>query len=138
MLDAVAENLEKTKNLTEALIISDRRRFRPVLMTSLATILGMAPLALALGAGSELTPSAACDCRDRRFGVFPRAFAGRYADRLRSSAKPEARRRIEIIYKNFIVREKFMSWQFKNFALESFSLIFVNRIFSCCGRRKPL
>ncbi|MGI8469563.1 MAG: efflux RND transporter permease subunit [Pyrinomonadaceae bacterium] len=54
MLDAVAENLEKTKNLTEALIVSGRRRFRPVLMTSLATILGMLPLALAIGAGSEL------------------------------------------------------------------------------------
>ena len=45
---------QKTKNLTEALIISGRRRFRPVLMTSLAAILGMLPLALAIGAGSEL------------------------------------------------------------------------------------
>jgi CzcA family heavy metal efflux pump len=54
MLDAVEENLEKTKNLTEALIVSGRRRFRPVLMTSLAAILGMLPLALAIGAGSEL------------------------------------------------------------------------------------
>ena len=54
MLDAVAENLSKTGNLTEALIISGRRRFRPVLMTSLAAILGMLPLALAFGAGSEL------------------------------------------------------------------------------------
>ncbi len=54
MLDAVEENLEKTKDLTEALIVSGRRRFRPVLMTSLAAILGMLPLALAIGAGSEL------------------------------------------------------------------------------------
>jgi CzcA family heavy metal efflux pump len=54
MLDAVEDNLEKTNNLTEALIISGRRRFRPVLMTSLAAILGMLPLALAIGAGSEL------------------------------------------------------------------------------------
>ncbi|MGI9036409.1 MAG: efflux RND transporter permease subunit [Pyrinomonadaceae bacterium] len=54
MFDAVEENLEKTNNLTEALIASGRRRFRPVLMTSLAAILGMLPLALALGAGSEL------------------------------------------------------------------------------------
>ncbi len=54
MLDAVEENLEKTKNLTEALLMSGRRRFRPVLMTSLAAILGMLPLALAIGAGSEL------------------------------------------------------------------------------------
>ena len=54
MLDAVEENLAHTNDLTEALIISGRRRFRPVLMTSLAAILGMLPLALAIGAGSEL------------------------------------------------------------------------------------
>ncbi|HEY0429953.1 MAG TPA: efflux RND transporter permease subunit [Pyrinomonadaceae bacterium] len=54
MLDAVEENLDKTKNLTEALIVSGRRRFRPVLMTSLAAILGMLPLALAIGSGAEL------------------------------------------------------------------------------------
>ena len=54
MLDAVEENLTHTDNLTEALIVSGRRRFRPVLMTSLAAILGMLPLALALGAGAEL------------------------------------------------------------------------------------
>jgi multidrug efflux pump subunit AcrB len=54
MLDAIEENLTKTKNLTEALIISGRRRFRPVLMTSLAAILGMLPLALAIGSGAEL------------------------------------------------------------------------------------
>ncbi len=54
MLDAVEENLHKTGDLVEALIISGRRRLRPVLMTSLAAILGMLPLALALGAGAEL------------------------------------------------------------------------------------
>lgn len=54
MLDAVEENLKTTNDLTEALILSGRRRFRPVLMTSLAAILGMLPLALALGTGSEL------------------------------------------------------------------------------------
>jgi len=40
--------------LREALVRSGRRRFRPVLMTSLAAMLGMLPLALAIGAGSEL------------------------------------------------------------------------------------
>jgi multidrug efflux pump subunit AcrB len=40
--------------LREALLRSGRRRFRPVLMTSLAAMLGMLPLALAIGAGSEL------------------------------------------------------------------------------------
>ena len=54
MLDAVEENLAHSGNLTEALILSGRRRFRPVLMTSLAAILGMLPLALAIGAGAEM------------------------------------------------------------------------------------
>ena len=54
MLDAVEENLHTTGNLQQALVLSGRRRFRPVLMTSLAAILGMAPLALAIGSGSEL------------------------------------------------------------------------------------
>jgi multidrug efflux pump subunit AcrB len=54
MLDAVEEHLASGDNLREALLRSGRRRFRPVLMTSLAAILGMLPLALAIGAGSEL------------------------------------------------------------------------------------
>ena len=54
MLDAVEEQLGMGDTLREALLRSGRRRFRPVLMTSLAAMLGMLPLALALGAGSEL------------------------------------------------------------------------------------
>ncbi|HWQ36734.1 MAG TPA: efflux RND transporter permease subunit [Blastocatellia bacterium] len=54
MLDAVEDHLQAGDTLREALLRSGRRRFRPVLMTSLATILGMLPLALALGAGSDL------------------------------------------------------------------------------------
>jgi len=54
MLDAVEEHIAAGDNLREALLRSGRRRFRPVLMTSLAAMLGMLPLALALGAGSEL------------------------------------------------------------------------------------
>ena len=54
MLDALDENQKKTESLDEALVLSGRRRLRPVLMTSLAAILGMLPLALAIGAGSEL------------------------------------------------------------------------------------
>jgi hydrophobe/amphiphile efflux-1 (HAE1) family protein len=54
MLDAVEEHLSTGDNLRQALLRSGRRRFRPVLMTSLAAILGMLPLALALGAGAEL------------------------------------------------------------------------------------
>jgi CzcA family heavy metal efflux pump len=54
MLDAVEERIMLGDSLREALLRSGRRRFRPVLMTSLAAMLGMLPLALAIGAGSEL------------------------------------------------------------------------------------
>ena len=54
MLDSVEEQLGLGNTLRDALLRSGRRRFRPVLMTSLAAMLGMLPLALALGAGSEL------------------------------------------------------------------------------------
>jgi multidrug efflux pump len=40
-------------DLKEAIIGAAESRFRPILMTSLSTILGILPIALALGAGSE-------------------------------------------------------------------------------------
>ena len=54
MLDAVEDHLAAGDTLHEALVRSGRRRFRPVLMTSLAAMLGMLPLALALGSGAEM------------------------------------------------------------------------------------
>ena len=54
MLDAVEDHLAAGDTLRESLLRSGRRRFRPVLMTSLAAILGMLPLALAIGSGAEL------------------------------------------------------------------------------------
>ena len=54
MLDTVEEHLHAGDDLHAALVRSGRRRFRPVLMTSLAAMLGMLPLALALGSGAEL------------------------------------------------------------------------------------
>jgi CzcA family heavy metal efflux pump len=54
MLDAVEDRIALGDTVREALLRSGRRRFRPVLMTSLAAMLGMLPLALAIGAGSEL------------------------------------------------------------------------------------
>jgi CzcA family heavy metal efflux pump len=61
MLDTVEDHLRAGEDLTTALRSSGRRRFRPVLMTSLAAMLGMLPLALALGSGAELLqPLAIC------------------------------------------------------------------------------
>lgn len=54
MLDAVEDHLAAGDTLRQALLRSGRRRFRPVLMTSLAAMLGMLPLGLAWGAGAEL------------------------------------------------------------------------------------
>jgi multidrug efflux pump len=48
-------NQRKAQDLSinEAIIGAAKARFRPILMTSLSTILGILPIALALGAGSE-------------------------------------------------------------------------------------
>jgi CzcA family heavy metal efflux pump len=54
MLDTVEDHLSEGDDLKTALVRSGHRRFRPVLMTSLAAMLGMLPLALALGSGAEL------------------------------------------------------------------------------------
>jgi len=49
-----AHRLEQQgKSVEEAVITSCRVRLRPILMTSLATIIGMVPMALKLGTGSE-------------------------------------------------------------------------------------
>jgi multidrug efflux pump subunit AcrB len=43
-----------TLSMTEALVEAGKTRLRPILMTTLATLFGLLPLALGLGAGSEL------------------------------------------------------------------------------------
>ena len=43
----------KGMNIYEAIVGAARARFRPILMTSLSTVLGILPIALALGAGAE-------------------------------------------------------------------------------------
>jgi multidrug efflux pump len=44
---------EQGRNLFDSVVEAAESRFRPILMTSLATVLGILPIALALGAGSE-------------------------------------------------------------------------------------
>jgi multidrug efflux pump subunit AcrB len=44
---------EQGQSVAQAVVTSCRVRLRPILMTSLATIIGMVPMALKLGTGSE-------------------------------------------------------------------------------------
>jgi HAE1 family hydrophobic/amphiphilic exporter-1 len=50
---------EKGLNVMEAVIESGRLRLRPILMTTLTTILGLLPLSFGLGAGAEIQASLA-------------------------------------------------------------------------------
>jgi multidrug efflux pump subunit AcrB len=54
MLDFVNHLTDQGLTLDEALVRSGRRRLRPVLMTSLATVLGMLPLAYGIGSGADM------------------------------------------------------------------------------------
>lgn len=54
MLDSEQHFSEKGYELREAIFHAGRRRLRPILMTALATIFGMAPLAVGVGSGAQL------------------------------------------------------------------------------------
>jgi HAE1 family hydrophobic/amphiphilic exporter-1 len=54
LVDFINLMRERGNELYEAIAMSGRSRLRPVLMTSATTILGMLPLAMSTGAGSEL------------------------------------------------------------------------------------
>ncbi len=54
LVDFINLMRERGYELYEAIAISGRSRLRPVIMTSATTILGMLPLAISTGAGSEL------------------------------------------------------------------------------------
>jgi CzcA family heavy metal efflux pump len=54
LLENAQHHLAEGSDLEAALIAAARRRLRPILMTTAATLAGLAPLALGLGAGAEL------------------------------------------------------------------------------------
>jgi len=54
LVDFINLMRDRGNELYHAIEISGRSRLRPVLMTSATTILGMLPLALSAGSGSEL------------------------------------------------------------------------------------
>jgi CzcA family heavy metal efflux pump len=54
LLDADQKYRREGMPAEEAMLAAGERRMRPILMTALATIAGMIPLALALGAGSQM------------------------------------------------------------------------------------
>ena len=54
MLDSEQHFTEKGLPLRDAIFEAGRRRLRPILMTALATIFGMLPLAIGVGSGAQL------------------------------------------------------------------------------------
>ena len=54
LVDFINLMRDRGNELYDAIALSGRSRLRPVLMTSLTTILGMLPLSLSTGSGSEL------------------------------------------------------------------------------------
>jgi len=54
LLDADHKFVSAGLSAEEAIVQAGRRRFRPIVMTALAAVAGMLPLALALGAGSQM------------------------------------------------------------------------------------
>jgi len=54
LLDAYQHFRAAGMDVLESVVQAGRRRLRPILMTALATMAGMLPLALAWGAGSQM------------------------------------------------------------------------------------
>ena len=54
LLDAEQKFRSEGTDPEQAMILAGERRLRPILMTAMATVAGMVPLALAIGAGSQM------------------------------------------------------------------------------------
>ena len=90
LVDYVGKLKQRGYGTEEALEIAGRVRLRPIMMTTLTTILGLMPMALGLGDGAEIrTPMAITVISGLGFStvltliVIPTLYAG--VDRMRSS-----------------------------------------------------
>jgi CzcA family heavy metal efflux pump len=54
LIEYIGQLRKEGQTLNDALIHAGRRRFRPILMTSLCTIFGLAPLAMGFGPGAQM------------------------------------------------------------------------------------
>ena len=54
LLDAEQRNVAAHESVLDSVVHAGRRRLRPILMTALAAVTGMLPLAFALGSGSQM------------------------------------------------------------------------------------
>jgi multidrug efflux pump subunit AcrB len=93
-----AHNLEEQgMSVTDAVITACRVRLRPILMTSLATIIGMIPMAMKLGEGAEqYAPMARAIIGGLTSSVLltvfivPAAYVLVYRNKRRGAEQPEA------------------------------------------------
>jgi len=54
LIEQIEIQREKGQNIAEAITTAATLRLRPILMTTLTTVMGMLPLAIGLGEGSEM------------------------------------------------------------------------------------
>jgi multidrug efflux pump subunit AcrB len=54
LIEYVGQLRRRGQTLEDALVEAGRARFRPILMTSLATVLGLLPLAFGVGPGAQM------------------------------------------------------------------------------------
>jgi len=54
LIDYIGQRIKEGDDIRRSVMASCRRRIRPIMMTTLTTILGMLPLAMGLGEGAEL------------------------------------------------------------------------------------
>jgi HAE1 family hydrophobic/amphiphilic exporter-1 len=53
VVDFINQQLKQGVAIKEALLEATARRFRPILLTTISTVVGMIPIAIAHGAGAE-------------------------------------------------------------------------------------